>query len=189
VAASSSRPTRPARGDAQAQERAAAAGLSAEAAERPGRDADDARSPGGDRCDAGAGRAGGGRPVARGGDRRGGGRSTRQRRQLESQTQELQAENTRLKAERDDLEGALTGALSEVAGISQTARGVVVSLPDILFDTNKATLKPNARSRSASSPASCRCSRRSTCASRATRTATGSDELNDRLSRTARTRS
>ena len=39
----------------------------------------------------------------------------------------------------------LTGALSEVAQITQTARGVVVSLPDILFDTNKATLKPNAQ--------------------------------------------
>ena len=38
-----------------------------------------------------------------------------------------------------------SGALSEVAQISQTARGVVVNLPDILFDTNKATLKQNAQ--------------------------------------------
>ena len=51
----------------------------------------------------------------------------------------------KLRAERNDLEGRLNASLSEVAQISQTARGVVVSLPDILFDTNKATLKPNAQ--------------------------------------------
>ncbi len=56
-----------------------------------------------------------------------------------------EAELAKLRAERNDLEGRLSGALSEVAQISQTARGVVVNLPDILFDTNKATLKQNAQ--------------------------------------------
>jgi outer membrane protein OmpA-like peptidoglycan-associated protein len=45
--------------------------------------------------------------------------------------------------ERDDLAARVDNALSSVAQITKTARGVVVSLPDILFDVNKATLKQN----------------------------------------------
>ncbi len=112
---------------AAAQERAAAAGsLSAEAAEAARRDADDARK----RADALAAEVQSAKDRAA---------------TLEAQNVELGKENERLQKERDDLAGRLTGALSEVAQISKTARGVVVNLPDILFDVNKATLKQNAQ--------------------------------------------
>ncbi len=48
-------------------------------------------------------------------------------------------------AERDALAQRLVGALASVAETQNTARGVVVSLSDILFDTNKATLKESAK--------------------------------------------
>ncbi len=65
-----------------------------------------------------------------------------QKKELEAQMAELAAANERVKAERDALAERLIGALASVAETRNTARGVVVSLPDILFDTNKATLKP-----------------------------------------------
>jgi outer membrane protein OmpA-like peptidoglycan-associated protein len=64
---------------------------------------------------------------------------------LESQNAKLQRQNTELQKERDDLAGQLNSALSSVAQITKTARGVVVNLPDILFDVNKATLKPDTK--------------------------------------------
>jgi len=67
------------------------------------------------------------------------------KRELETQMQVLAAENDRTRAERDALSQRLTGALSHVAETKNTARGIVVSLPDILFDTNKATLKSGAQ--------------------------------------------
>jgi outer membrane protein OmpA-like peptidoglycan-associated protein len=48
-------------------------------------------------------------------------------------------------AERDALSQRLVGALTTVADTQNTARGVVVNLSDILFDTNKASLKPEAQ--------------------------------------------
>jgi outer membrane protein OmpA-like peptidoglycan-associated protein len=68
-----------------------------------------------------------------------------QKKDLETQMAALAAENARTKAERDALEKRLTGALSTVADTQNTARGVVVNLSDILFDTNKATLKPETK--------------------------------------------
>jgi outer membrane protein OmpA-like peptidoglycan-associated protein len=68
-----------------------------------------------------------------------------QKRELETQMTVLAAENERTLAERDALARRLIGALASVAQTEQTARGVVVSLSDILFDTNKATLKPEAQ--------------------------------------------
>ncbi|MGH9366087.1 MAG: OmpA family protein [Thermoanaerobaculia bacterium] len=68
-----------------------------------------------------------------------------QKRELETQMTALAAENERTRAERDALAQRLVGALAGVAETQNTARGVVVSLSDILFDTNKATLKPEAQ--------------------------------------------
>jgi outer membrane protein OmpA-like peptidoglycan-associated protein len=62
---------------------------------------------------------------------------------LEKQNASLQQQNQALVKERDDLAAQLDHALSSVAQITKTARGVVVNLPDILFDLNKATLKAN----------------------------------------------
>jgi len=57
----------------------------------------------------------------------------------------LEAESQRLQAERDELHGRLQSALSHVAETQDSARGFVVNLPDILFDVNEATLKPEAQ--------------------------------------------
>jgi outer membrane protein OmpA-like peptidoglycan-associated protein len=166
----------------QAQERAAAAGLSAEAAESARRDAEEARLRAESLTkDAQAAQAEADR--SREAATAAAAALDTQRRQLETQTQELQAENTRLKAERDDLEGRLTGALSEVAGISQTARGVVVSLPDILFDTNKATLKPNAQVALGKLSGILSLFPKINLRIEGHTDSTGSDELNDRLSK------
>ena len=136
---------------AAAQERAAAAGLSAEAADAARREADDSRR----RAETLAQQA----EMARTEAERSKAEAAAAATALESQKQELQAQNVqletrvgeseaelaRLRKQRDDLAGQLDGALSSVAQITKTARGVVVSLPDILFDTNKATLKQNAQ--------------------------------------------
>jgi outer membrane protein OmpA-like peptidoglycan-associated protein len=129
---------------AAAQERAAAAGLSAEAADKARREADEARR----NAESLASQATAARAEAERASAQAAAAAAAldaQRQQLEEQVGEAEAENARLRAERNDLQARLTGALSEVAEISQTARGVVVNLPDILFDINKATLKPSAQ--------------------------------------------
>ncbi len=50
-----------------------------------------------------------------------------------------------LRAERDQLSQRLEGALSKVAETRDSARGLIVNLPDILFDLNEAGLKPDTR--------------------------------------------
>jgi len=57
----------------------------------------------------------------------------------------LDQERARLKAERDALANRLSGALAMVSATTETARGYVVSLSDITFDTGKATLKTDAK--------------------------------------------
>jgi outer membrane protein OmpA-like peptidoglycan-associated protein len=63
-----------------------------------------------------------------------------------------EAEQSRLQAhdakrERDALERRLYQSLSEVLDTRRDARGLIVNLSDVLFDVNKATLKPGARER------------------------------------------
>lgn len=79
--------------------------------------------------------------------------------ELGRQTQALAAERDRLagdrdrlaeereiiKKERDELAGKLRTALSTVAETTDTARGLIVNLAGILFDLNKATLKPESQ--------------------------------------------
>jgi outer membrane protein OmpA-like peptidoglycan-associated protein len=57
----------------------------------------------------------------------------------------LEAQSAELEREKADLSARLQGALSMVAQTQQSARGMIVSLPDILFDTNEATLKNEAK--------------------------------------------
>jgi outer membrane protein OmpA-like peptidoglycan-associated protein len=57
----------------------------------------------------------------------------------------LEVQSAELEREKADLSARLQGALSQVADTKETARGMIVSLPDILFDTNEATLKNEAR--------------------------------------------
>lgn len=53
----------------------------------------------------------------------------------------LAVQREAIRKERDEMAGMLRGALSSVAETNESARGVIVSLPGILFDLNKATLK------------------------------------------------
>ncbi len=129
---------------AAASERAAAAGLSAEASEAARREADAARQKAEDlasQASAAQSRA----EQATAEASAAAATLASQKQELETRVGQTEAEVAKLRAERNDLEGRLNASLSEVAQISQSARGVVVNLPDILFDTNKATLKPNAQ--------------------------------------------
>lgn len=68
-----------------------------------------------------------------------------QRNQLSAEKETLAADRERVQKERDALQQRLSGALEGIATTRTTARGIVVSLPGILFDTGRATLKPSAQ--------------------------------------------
>ena len=139
---------------AAAQQKAAVAGLTAEQAEAARRDADEARRKAEDLAA-----------------------------QATAANAQLKNENERLVKERDDLAGQLDGALSSVAQITKTARGVVVNLPDILFDVNKATLKQNTQVALAKLAGIVQVFPRINLRIEGYTDSTGSDELNMRLSR------
>jgi outer membrane protein OmpA-like peptidoglycan-associated protein len=56
----------------------------------------------------------------------------------------LETEKQRLAKDKAILSDRLQGALSKVADTQSTARGMIVNLPDILFDVNQSTLKDDA---------------------------------------------
>ena len=68
-----------------------------------------------------------------------------QRDDLARQRDVLARDRAQLTAERDALAAKLQGALGMVADTKSTARGTVTSLSGVLFDTGKATLKPEAK--------------------------------------------
>jgi len=57
----------------------------------------------------------------------------------------LEEQSAALERDKAELSTRLQGALSQVADTQQSARGMIVSLPDILFDLNEATLKNEAK--------------------------------------------
>ena len=68
-----------------------------------------------------------------------------ERLELQGAVTALQEQAASLAREKEDLSARLQGALSAVADTQNTARGMVVSLPDILFATDEATLKNDAK--------------------------------------------
>jgi outer membrane protein OmpA-like peptidoglycan-associated protein len=64
---------------------------------------------------------------------------------LRSQQAALQTSMRDLREEKMDLQGRLQDALSLVAETRDSARGMILNLPDILFDVGEATLKPEAK--------------------------------------------
>jgi outer membrane protein OmpA-like peptidoglycan-associated protein len=64
---------------------------------------------------------------------------------LQASVAELDERAKRLQEEREQLSSRLESALSHVADVNASARGMIVSLPDILFDLNEATLKNQAK--------------------------------------------
>ncbi len=160
---------------AAAQQRAADASLSAGAAEAARRDADDARQ----RAEALATRASAAQAES---DRRSA-EVAAEAAALERKNAQLQQQNEQLTKERDDLAAQLDNALSSVAQITKTARGVVVNLPDILFDINKATLKQNTQVALAKLAGIVQLFPKINLRIEGYTDSTGSDELNQRLSR------
>jgi outer membrane protein OmpA-like peptidoglycan-associated protein len=76
----------------------------------------------------------------------------RRRRESEQQAQQLALAKTeaemaaeRARQEREEARARMQQALGLVAETRETARGIIVNLPDILFDFNRATLRPQAR--------------------------------------------
>lgn len=67
------------------------------------------------------------------------------RRALAQDKDSLENRVGQLRADRQALEANLQAVLSEIADTRATARGLIVTLPDILFDVDQATLKPEAR--------------------------------------------
>ena len=64
---------------------------------------------------------------------------------LEADKAKLMADQEQLKKEKAELEGRLKTSMSSVMETRESARGAVMSLPGISFETGKAALKPSAQ--------------------------------------------
>jgi outer membrane protein OmpA-like peptidoglycan-associated protein len=76
--------------------------------------------------------------------------SEAERAKIKEESARLEAERARQQAEqakreRDEVQQRLYLSLSEILETRREARGLIVSLSDVLFDFNRATLKPGAR--------------------------------------------
>jgi outer membrane protein OmpA-like peptidoglycan-associated protein len=63
----------------------------------------------------------------------------------ESQSRQAQSAAARSEQEKDALRDSLRAQLNAVLETRETARGLIVNLSDVLFDSGSATLKPGAR--------------------------------------------
>ncbi len=70
-----------------------------------------------------------------------------QREQAEAQTQEAQRQTQEAIQQKEQMRARLLAQLNQVLQTRDTARGLIVNMPDVLFDFNKYTLKPEARER------------------------------------------
>ena len=63
----------------------------------------------------------------------------------EVETQQAQQEKDEAIRQKEEMRARLVAQLNQVLQTRDTARGLIVSMPDVLFDFNKYTLKPEAR--------------------------------------------
>jgi outer membrane protein OmpA-like peptidoglycan-associated protein len=70
-----------------------------------------------------------------------------QQQQLQLQTQQAQQTAQQAQQERDQMRQRLLTQLNQVLQTKDSARGLIVNMSDVLFDLNKATLRPGARER------------------------------------------
>ncbi len=70
-----------------------------------------------------------------------------QQQQLQQQTQQAQLTAQKAEQDREQMRARLQQQLNQVLQTRDTARGLIVNMSDVLFDFNKATLKPGARER------------------------------------------
>src|SRR5579864_2011448 len=71
----------------------------------------------------------------------------RQKDQAERQTAEAERARQEAVQQKEELRARLLAQLNQVLQTKDSARGLIVSMPDVLFDFNKYTLKPEARER------------------------------------------
>ncbi len=71
----------------------------------------------------------------------------RQKDEAERQRQEAEREKQEAVQQKEEMRARLLAQLNQVLQTRDTARGLIVSMPDVLFDFNKYTLKPEARER------------------------------------------
>lgn len=67
--------------------------------------------------------------------------------QAQQQVQQAQQQAQQALQEKEQMRARLLAQLNQVLQTRDTARGLIVSMPDVLFDFNKYTLKPGARER------------------------------------------
>ena len=70
-----------------------------------------------------------------------------QAQQAQLAAQQAQQAQMQAEQEKEQTRARLTQQLNEVLQTRQTARGIIVDMPDVLFDTAKYSLKPGARER------------------------------------------
>jgi outer membrane protein OmpA-like peptidoglycan-associated protein len=73
--------------------------------------------------------------------------SERQRQDAERATQEAETARAEAVRQKEEMRARLLAQLNQVLQTRDTVRGLVVNMPDVLFDFNKYTLKPAARER------------------------------------------
>jgi outer membrane protein OmpA-like peptidoglycan-associated protein len=73
--------------------------------------------------------------------------AARQKEEAERQTQEADRQRQEAVRQKEEMRARLLAQLNQVLQTRDTARGLIVSMPDVLFDFNKYTLKPEARER------------------------------------------
>lgn len=71
----------------------------------------------------------------------------RQKEEAQNQTQLAEQEKNQAIQQKEEMRARLLTQLNEVLHTRDTARGLIVNMPDVLFDFNKYTLKPGARER------------------------------------------
>ena len=71
--------------------------------------------------------------------------AARRAREAEAAAARAAEDASRASREREEAKNRMAQALGQIAETRSTARGLIVNLPDILFDTGKSTLRPEAR--------------------------------------------
>lgn len=70
-----------------------------------------------------------------------------ERQQAEMQSKQAQQQAQEAIRQKEEMRARLLAQLNQVLQTRDTARGLIVNMPDVLFDFNKYTLKPEARER------------------------------------------
>jgi outer membrane protein OmpA-like peptidoglycan-associated protein len=73
--------------------------------------------------------------------------AARQQAEAERQTQEADRQRQEAVRQKEEMRARLLAQLNQVLQTRDTVRGLIVSMPDVLFDFNKYSLKPEARER------------------------------------------